>query len=131
MTITTKKDTSLKSLLEKEVQLRETATKELNKEIQAAAIKKFEAISQIEALEEGYMICKAIFKIERKKKERLRTERGRKEAKKNTGRIFMHTIVWTLLTTIAAASAAAEGIAAAMKGKGEVRSLQSYHASIA
>ena len=34
------------------------------------------------------------------------------------------------LTTIAAAYAAAEGIAAAMSGKGEVRSLQSYHASI-
>ncbi len=35
------------------------------------------------------------------------------------------------LTTIAAAYAAAEGIAAAMSGKGDVRSLQSYHASIA
>ena len=34
------------------------------------------------------------------------------------------------LTTIAAATAASEGIAAAMSGKGEVRSLQSYHASI-
>ncbi|MBR1920416.1 MAG: carbamoyl-phosphate synthase large subunit [Kiritimatiellae bacterium] len=34
------------------------------------------------------------------------------------------------ITTLAAASAAAEGIAAAMSGRGEVRSLQSYHASI-
>ena len=34
------------------------------------------------------------------------------------------------LTTIAAAYAAAEGIAAAMSGQGDVRSLQSYHASI-
>ena len=34
------------------------------------------------------------------------------------------------LTTIAAALAASEGIKAAREGKGEVRSLQSYHAAI-
>ena len=33
-------------------------------------------------------------------------------------------------TTVAAALAASEGIKAAREGKGEVRSLQSYHASI-
>jgi hypothetical protein len=34
------------------------------------------------------------------------------------------------MTTIAAASDAADGISEAMSGLGEVRSLQSYHASI-
>ena len=34
------------------------------------------------------------------------------------------------LTTIAAAYAAAEGIEAAMNGKGDVKSLQEYHATI-
>ena len=34
------------------------------------------------------------------------------------------------LTTVAAALAASEGIKAAREGKGEVRSLQSYHAAI-
>ena len=35
------------------------------------------------------------------------------------------------ITTVAAASAAAKGIAARLQGKGEVRSLQSYHAALA
>ena len=40
------------------------------------------------------------------------------------------TVLSFFSTTLAAATAAAEGIGAAMGGQGEVRSLQSYHASI-
>ena len=51
----------------------------------------------------------------------------------HSGRIRKACIKYKVpyLTTIAAAYAAAEGIAAAMSGQGEVKSLQSYHASIA
>ncbi len=62
----------------------------------------------------------------------INTPSGRRDARADDCRIRQAAIKYSVpyLTTIAAATAAAEGIAAAMKGKGEVRSLQSYHASI-
>ncbi len=63
----------------------------------------------------------------------VNTPSGRRDARADDCRIRQAAIKYKVpyLTTIAAAQAAAEGIAAAMNGKGEVRSLQSYHASIA
>ena len=60
------------------------------------------------------------------------TPSGRRDARADDCRIRQAAIKYRVpyLTTIAAATAAAEGIAAAMSGKGEVRSLQSYHASV-
>ncbi len=62
----------------------------------------------------------------------VNTPSGRRDARADDCRIRQSAIKYRLpyLTTIAAVRAAAEGIAAAMSGKGEVRSLQSYHASI-
>ncbi len=62
----------------------------------------------------------------------VNTPSGRRDARADDCRIRQAAIKYKVpyLTTIAAAQAAAEGIAAAMNGKGEVRSLQSYHASI-
>jgi len=62
----------------------------------------------------------------------LNTPSGRRDARADDCRIRQAAIKYRVpyLTTVAAASAAAEGIGAAMKGLGEVRSLQSYHASI-
>jgi carbamoyl-phosphate synthase large subunit len=62
----------------------------------------------------------------------INTPSGRRDARADDCRIRQAAIKYSVpyLTTIAAATAAAEGISAAMKGKGEVRSLQSYHASI-
>jgi len=63
----------------------------------------------------------------------LNTPSGRRDARADDCRIRQAAIKYRVpyLTTVAAAAAAAEGIGAAMKGLGEVRSLQSYHASIA
>ena len=57
---------------------------------------------------------------------------GRRDARADDCRIRQAAIKYSVpyLTTLAAAAAAAEGIAAAMKGKGEVRSLQEYHANV-
>ena len=57
---------------------------------------------------------------------------GRRDARADDCRIRQAAIKYKVpyLTTLAAARAAAEGISAAMRGLGEVRSLQSYHASI-
>ena len=62
----------------------------------------------------------------------INTPSGRRDARADDCRIRQAAIKYSVpyLTTLAAASAAAEGIAAAMNGKGEVRSLQSYHAAI-
>ncbi len=62
----------------------------------------------------------------------INTPSGRRDARADDCRIRQAAIKYKVpyLTTIAAATAASEGIAAAMSGKGEVRSLQSYHASI-
>ncbi|MGN0833607.1 MAG: carbamoyl-phosphate synthase large subunit [Kiritimatiellia bacterium] len=63
----------------------------------------------------------------------INTPSGRRDARADDCRIRQAAIKYKVpyLTTLAAASAASEGIAAAMSGKGEVRSLQSYHAAIA
>lgn len=62
----------------------------------------------------------------------VNTPSGRRDARADDSRIRQAAIKYRVpyLTTLAAASAAAEGIASARKGKGEVRSLQSYHAAI-
>ena len=62
----------------------------------------------------------------------VNTPSGRRDARADDCRIRQAAIKYKVpyLTTIAAAVAASEGIAAAMSGKGEVRSLQSYHAAI-
>ena len=62
----------------------------------------------------------------------INTPSGRRDARADDCRIRQNAIKYKVpyLTTIAAACAAAEGIGAAMSGLGEVRSLQSYHASI-
>ena len=62
----------------------------------------------------------------------INTPSGRRDSRADDCRIRQAAIKYRVpyLTTIAAACAAAEGIAAAMKGQGDVRSLQSYHASI-
>ena len=62
----------------------------------------------------------------------INTPSGRRDARADDCRIRQAAIKYKVpyLTTIAAATAASEGIAAAMSGKGEARSLQSYHASI-
>ncbi len=60
----------------------------------------------------------------------VNTPSGRRDARADDCRIRQAAIKYRVpyLTTIAAALAASEGIAAAREGKGEVRSLQSYHA---
>ncbi|MCQ2388468.1 MAG: carbamoyl phosphate synthase large subunit, partial [Kiritimatiellae bacterium] len=62
----------------------------------------------------------------------INTPSGRRDARADDCRIRQAAIKYRVpyLTTLAAASAAAEGIKAARDGKGEVRSLQSYHAAI-
>jgi len=62
----------------------------------------------------------------------INTPSGRRDARADDCRIRQAAIKYKVpyLTTIAAATAAAEGIGAAFSGKGEVRSLQEYHASI-
>ena len=62
----------------------------------------------------------------------INTPSGRRDARADDSRIRQASIKYKVpyLTTLAAVRAAAEGIAAAMRGKGDVRSLQSYHASI-
>ena len=62
----------------------------------------------------------------------INTPSGRRDARADDCRIRQAAIKYKIpyLTTIAAAQAAAEGIAAAMSGQGDVRSLQEYHASI-
>ena len=62
----------------------------------------------------------------------VNTPSGRRDARADDCRIRQAAIKYSVpyLTTIAAALAASEGIADARKGAGEVRSLQSYHASI-
>ena len=62
----------------------------------------------------------------------VNTPSGRRDARADDCRIRQAAIKYKVpyLTTIAAVCAAAEGIGAAMGGQGEVRSLQSYHASI-
>ena len=62
----------------------------------------------------------------------INTPSGRRDARADDCRIRQAAIKYKVpyLTTLAAARAAAEGISAAMRGLGEVRSLQSYHASI-
>ena len=62
----------------------------------------------------------------------VNTPSGRRDARADDSRIRQAAIKYRVpyLTTLAAASAAAEGIASARTGKGEVRSLQSYHAAI-
>ena len=59
----------------------------------------------------------------------VNTPSGRRDARADDSRIRQASIKYRVpyLTTLAAARAAAEGISAAMSGKGEVRSLQSYH----
>jgi len=59
----------------------------------------------------------------------VNTPSGRRDARADDSRIRQNAIKYKVpyLTTIAAACAAAEGIAAAMNGKGEVKSLQEYH----
>ena len=63
----------------------------------------------------------------------INTPSGRRDARADDCRIRQAAIKYRVpyLTTLAAAQAAVEGIGAAMSGSGEVRSLQSYHASIA
>ena len=62
----------------------------------------------------------------------INTPSGRRDARADDCRIRQAAIKYKVpyLTTLAAAKAAAEGIKAAREGKGEVRSLQSYHISI-
>ncbi len=62
----------------------------------------------------------------------LNTPSNRRDARADDNSIRRAAIKYRIpyLTTIAAALAASEGIKAAREGKGEVRSLQSYHASI-
>ena len=62
----------------------------------------------------------------------VNTPSGRRDARADDCRIRQAAIKYKVpyLTTIAAAVAASEGIAAATSGKGDVRSLQSYHAAI-
>jgi carbamoyl-phosphate synthase large subunit len=62
----------------------------------------------------------------------VNTPSGRRDSRADDCRIRQAAIKYTIpyLTTLAAVSAAAEGIAAAMTGKGEVRSLQEYHSLI-
>lgn len=62
----------------------------------------------------------------------INTPSGRRDARADDCRIRQAAIKYRVpyLTTLAAAQAAVEGIGAAMSGSGEVRSLQSYHASI-
>ena len=62
----------------------------------------------------------------------INTPSGRRDSRADDSRIRQAAIKYLVpyLTTIAAAKAASEGIAAAMSGKGEVKSLQAYHASI-
>ena len=62
----------------------------------------------------------------------INTPSGRRDERADDSRIRQAAIKYKVpyLTTLAAAFAAAEGIAAAMHGKGEVRSLQEYHAAI-
>ena len=62
----------------------------------------------------------------------LNTPSGRRDARADDSSIRRAAIKYRVpyLTTVAAALAASEGIKAAREGKGEVRSLQSYHASI-
>lgn len=62
----------------------------------------------------------------------INTPSGRRDSRADDSRIRQAAIKYRVpyLTTLAAALAAAAGIRAAREGKGEVRSLQSYHASI-
>ena len=62
----------------------------------------------------------------------LNTPSNRRDARADDNSIRRAAIKYSVpyLTTIAAAVAASEGIKAAREGKGEVRSLQSYHAAI-
>ena len=62
----------------------------------------------------------------------VNTPSGRRDARADDSRIRQASIKYKLpyLTTLAAVCAAAEGIAAAMSGKGGVKSLQEYHATI-
>ncbi len=62
----------------------------------------------------------------------VNTPSGRRDARADDSRIRQAAIKYRIpyLTTLAAAQAAVEGIGAAMSGLGDVRSLQSYHASI-
>ncbi|MBO7688280.1 MAG: carbamoyl-phosphate synthase large subunit, partial [Kiritimatiellae bacterium] len=62
----------------------------------------------------------------------LNTPSNRRDARADDNSIRRAAIKYRVpyLTTIAAALAASEGIKAAREGKGEVRSLQSYHAAI-
>ncbi len=62
----------------------------------------------------------------------VNTPSGRRDARADDCRIRQAAIKYSVpyLTTLAAAFAASEGIKAARSGAGEVRSLQSYHASI-
>ena len=62
----------------------------------------------------------------------VNTPSGRRDSRADDCRIRQAAIKYRVpyLTTISAALAAAEGIGEAMSGLGEVRSLQSYHASI-
>ena len=59
----------------------------------------------------------------------VNTPSGRRDARADDSRIRQNAIKYKVpyLTTLAAACAAAEGIAAAMNGQGEVKSLQEYH----
>ena len=62
----------------------------------------------------------------------VNTPSGRRDARADDSRIRRAAIKYRVpyITTLAAVYAAAEGIAAAMSGKGEVRSLQEYHSMI-
>jgi len=62
----------------------------------------------------------------------LNTPSGRRDARADDSSIRRAAIKYRIpyLTTTAAALAASEGIKAAREGRGEVRSLQSYHATI-
>ena len=62
----------------------------------------------------------------------VNTPSGRRDARADDCRIRQASIKYKVpyLTTLAAAAAAAEGIAAAMSGRGGVKSLQEYHATI-
>ena len=62
----------------------------------------------------------------------VNTPSGRRDSRADDCRIRQAAIKYRVpyLTTIAAARAAAEGIAAAKLGRGEVRSLQDYHSAI-
>ena len=62
----------------------------------------------------------------------INTPSGRRDARADDSRIRQAAIKYKLpyLTTLSAVRAAAEGIFAAFSGKGEVKSLQEYHATI-